>query len=368
MILAGWIELRLSRSMRKEGFPLLTTVLFLAALIGCGEPAGDASFDEVWNALNAAGLELRQAGFDEQALELLEEACLGSPSLSTAGSIAKLLVRRGDASAAAAFLERIFPSTRPAGLDDLIADLYLEGWRWQKARGFLEAAGDPRRLRVEDLLSRGKRIHEPFNHSFHLSWKRRGCRAGPMGECLLLSPLPDPGLRRSAFNFSTPLGWNGKDFRMSMEMQLLDPTPGTRFAWGLASPGTADGTAQDDPFQMLLMEYQEGEVSLRCGRNGAETKVQAALPWHMPSGRWLSVSIEYIADMEALFPSEAGKQGMVRLLLRDRDQDFLWVKLELAPEVPFSGGHMLAGFFQPAGQHPGSRNPELYIKDFLFEN
>jgi hypothetical protein len=153
-----------------------------------------------------------------------------------------------------------------------------------------------------------------------------------------------------------------------MEIQLLDPAPGTRFAWGLSCPISKKRIAQDDAFQILLMDYRDGEVSLCCAPDGEDSMIQADSHWHMPAGRWISVSIEYITDMEDLFPSKAANHGMVRLLLRDQEQDFLWVMLEVAPAIPFSGGHMMAGFLQPVSEHTGSSSPELHIKNFFFEN
>lgn len=344
----------------------------------CTHQGGDSTDIRLQAALRAAASDLEQAGFNCQALGLLEEACRMAPSMMEAATIAEGYAKIDREVEAAACLERIFPEARPDGLNMRILDYYLAGWDWNRARAHIDTMDGPVGFGSIQPLSRSKSIVEPFSDPLHLSWQASACLARPSSGTLHLSFKEQQafterqGYRAGAFGFYTPLGWNGNDFKLSTDLELIGFGKGARLCWGLSAHPDRMRTDGGAKGQFLRMDYQEGEIALCVKAPDSPVCMRTAQRFYWPIGLWMKCSLEYLTDPEHESPGTGYAGGKVRLTVSDQARGRPLVRLECAVEIPFTSGSMKAGFFplprHEEGSKEGSTACELLLERFVFDN
>ena len=227
---------------------------------------------------------------------------------------------------------------------------------------------------VGDVLNRNRRLSEPFQgRSPVLSWKIRGWRWKNEGDRLLLvTPTPWAGGEENTMECSTTVGWNGRSFRVQARLFLVPFRCRTGgFFFGLSSEGKGGAEGVD-----LGVLFRGGMTRLCCGR--ARTKVEgtekAPPAWRgwWPCGRWLCVTVEYLApSMEDLDPeSSPGRpEGRFRAWVEDQARGCRLFTLETRAAPFFGEGTAAVGFPSWSGETgPPVPGFALYMDDFLFEN
>lgn len=346
--------------------------LFLAlgmGLFSCAPDHEDRASEPFQSALLSASADLLDLGFDEQSLNLLCQGGGVSIGFDRAREQALLYERVRDGGSAASCMERLFPRGGSPEVTAFIVDAYLKSWQWEKASLLLEGhREDPRLLEVRDILSRTRRIREFFGRTHALNWRNIGWQLLGSRENLLLSAGRDASSRAESLEFFTPLGWNGRGFRQSMEVQIVRFDNGARVIWGLSSGPPFGSDFREGSGSYFLVDYREGRIALRGDGSNDGTAVQDERRWHWPMGLWLRIVLEYVPDISFYDASKAPGTGWVRAWLEEPSKGIRLLTLEGLPPVNLEEGRMLAGLFGMGGEATRGERLALRVDNFTYDN
>lgn len=330
---------------------------------GAREAAGAAP-DPVAG-VQAAGETLCALGFPGAEADLIARELQGRVGPEEAVRLAQGYEARAGRGAGAALLARLYrgplpPAVRAARLRSLFA-----GWNWRAAEKLLGGAVEDGAVEPSHAaFLRDRTLREPFLSGRHtLAWRIRGWRREDRADRLFLeAPAGGSG---DPFECSTTVGWNGRGFRLEVELFLVPARGRTgAFFFGLTA-----GAVEDPAAAHLGLLHREGGTELVCGEtHGAEGTVPSWRGW-WPSGRPLRVIVEYLpAPGEGLEASAGSAEGLLRGWVEDRIRGVRIFTLECTAPPVFDNWPAAVGF--PALEAPVSALPGfgLYLDDFLFEN
>ncbi|MFH1998578.1 MAG: hypothetical protein ABIK28_02805 [Planctomycetota bacterium] len=338
-------------------------------LSGCGERAAENVRKQSQQAIRTAAADLDSLGYQNSSLHLLEEACRVSPNMEDAMEIVERFKQLGNEGEAGACLERLFPEARPEGLDEKIFDLNLVGWQWSKVRLYLDDMDpDHRRLKLEDIMSRSRSVRELFNRPYQLNWQIQGCTTKNMQGSLLLSSGAEPGLSPEGPAMFTSLGWNGRDFRQSMDLKILDLTEGAGLVWGLSAHPVLDMGFTDTTDQFILVEYKDGVLSLHSNGPRSNDTAVSCCRWYIPMNLWLQIRIEFVSGFAAQEGVDQAWAGKIRAIINERASGKQLLRLEIDSPSDFFEGRIAAGFLKPLNWIQGRSACEMYVDNFSFED
>jgi len=349
--------------------PVFLLIISIIPLTACSFHEDEHDNERLRASLQSSADDLANLGFFHQAMALQEKARLLSDDLTGTFRAIEFCEKAGGPGAAACFLERLNSSRKSGSIEDLIIDLNLKNWAWEKAKSLLNnRVNDPRLAIVEDILNRARTLREPFNRTLSLSWRISGWTATDHESCYLLSfkecainKASDPGVY-------CPVGWNGRGFRQSMDIMIKRISQEARLIWGLSSGPAVRSLFKDTQSSSILINYIDGEISIGSGGPCEGDALYSRKKLRLPVGVWLRITVEYLPENSQLFTKSIDGIGAIRAWVDQIDSNRRLVILEIEPSPVFKEGPMLAGFFGPKPNKSEAEECSLFVDNFVFDN